>query len=80
MSQGQYETLMNTLTTLSERMKWVILIGGALISVLGAGYAYQVNINMSHASAIKSNQAALTSHIQQADLLTEAILNRELNK
>ena len=71
---------MNTLTTLSERMKWVILIGGALITVLGAGYAYQVNINMSHAAAIQSNQSALESHIRQADLLTESILQREFNE
>jgi hypothetical protein len=68
------QTLLNTLTTLSERMKWVIRIGGTLICILMAGYAYQVNINLANATNIEANTTQMEAHIIQADQIHKILI------
>lgn len=74
------DKLLQTLTKLSERMKWVILIGGFLIISLTGGYAYQVNINMAHAETIQSIQQAIQSHLEIVNPLHEMLMEKWINK
>lgn len=70
------EKVLDTLLVLSERVKWVIRIGGALVCILSAGYAYQININLANATEIKSNTAHIESHIEQTDQLHKIMIDK----
>jgi hypothetical protein len=70
------QTLLDALTVLSERMKWVIRIGGALVCILMAGYAYQVDVNSAYGKLIESNTARLATHVEQSDQLHTIIIEK----
>ena len=70
------ERILDTLTTLCERMKWVIRIGGVLVLALSAGYAYQVNTNLAYGKTIESNQAQMEAHIEEADKIHQIMIEK----
>ena len=70
------KTLVNTLTVLSERMKWVIRMGGVLILALSAGYAYQVNTNLAYGKMIEKTSTQMVAHIEEADKIHKIMIEK----
>ena len=70
------ERILKTLVTLSERMKWVIRIGGVLIIALGAGYAYQVTANLAYAKMTETNKTQIEAHIEEADKIHKIMIEK----
>lgn len=74
------DKLLQTLAKLSERMKWVIIIGTFLVTGLMGGYAYQITVNMTHAETIQSAQQSIQSHLEAVNPIHELMIEKWINK
>lgn len=70
------EILTETLNVLSERLKWVIIIGGFLTTTLWLGFGYQVSVNLALSQVVQTTSTALQVHIDQVDPLHQLMMEK----
>ena len=75
---SEQDKLYRTLILLGERVKWVVLLGGCLFTLLGVGFLYQINTNLANAEIIQTNQQAIQSHIDTVDPMHQALIKHWL--
>lgn len=76
---SEEQTVVQTITKYGERLKWVVLVGGFLVTILCAGFGYQVTVNLGHSEVIQTNQAALKIHMESVDPIHQSLIEKWVN-
>lgn len=76
MPDDKLDALIHALTSVNERIKWVILMGGFLATTLLSGFAYQVTINQAATKEIQRSQATLMTHLEAVAPIHNALIDK----